>query len=243
MLSGAVRPGRSPIRTAAQSAPSNAAMVSPMATRPCRTTTSGATRTALLAQRRQQFGQQRPRMRLHRARRQSVADDEDDVVFCRHPPPMPRRPRREAAAEVRTHQISLPVVGCARRPRAPERPRLVKIGHQPRLVERLVHRVAGAGMRELELQQRRGRQRGAAACQPDARRRQPPQARPRCRSALSAMRRQAVSSARNGFGSSRGRTRLAASIRPCRASQASNSGAGRWPSRSRMASASWNEVL
>src|SRR5262245_28785191 len=41
----------------------------------------------------------------------------------------------------------------------------------------------------------------------------------------------------------RGRMRAAGSTRPWRASQASNSGAGRRPNRSRMASASWNEVL
>src|SRR5216684_447118 len=44
MLSGAVRPGRSPIRTATQSAHSAAATASPTATRPWRTTTNGAIR-------------------------------------------------------------------------------------------------------------------------------------------------------------------------------------------------------
>ena len=44
MLSGAERPGRSPISIAAQSAPSAVAMASPIATRPFNTTTSGAMR-------------------------------------------------------------------------------------------------------------------------------------------------------------------------------------------------------
>ena len=44
-----------------------------------------------------------------------------------------------------------------------------EVGEQPRLVERLVHGVAGAGVGELEAEQRRGRERRAAALQADAR--------------------------------------------------------------------------
>ena len=44
MLSGAESPGRSPISTATLAAPSALATASPMATRPKRTTTSGAMR-------------------------------------------------------------------------------------------------------------------------------------------------------------------------------------------------------
>ena len=47
------------------------------------------------------------------------------------------------------------------------------MGRKPHFIERFMHGIAGAGMRELELQQRPGRQRRASALKPDPRRCQP----------------------------------------------------------------------
>ena len=104
MLSAAESPGRSPIRIAAQSAPSAVAMASPIATRPWPTTTNGAM-PAFGAQRLDHAIENRTRMRLHGARRQPVRDHENDVIAA-----ATRRQCRfgiggKAAAEIRPHQI------------------------------------------------------------------------------------------------------------------------------------------
>src|SRR5215813_15000105 len=87
------------------------------------------------------------------------------------------RPRGEATAEVGTHQIVLPVRGRTRdvedRHAEP-----AEVGDQARGVERRVHRVARAGMRELKFEERTGRERSAGALEPDACCGQPAQAGP-----------------------------------------------------------------
>ncbi len=61
------------------------------------------------------------------------------------------RTGREAAAQVGTHQIALPVFGRTgdRKHREAERR---DVGGQSRLVERLANRIARAGVRELEIE-------------------------------------------------------------------------------------------
>ena len=82
MLSGAESPGRSPISTATQAAPSAAAMASPIATRPWRTMTSGAMRQPSARNAAIDLASTGLRVQLHGARRQSVGDHEDDVIVA-----------------------------------------------------------------------------------------------------------------------------------------------------------------
>ncbi len=90
-------------------------------------------------------------MYLHGACRQPVRDDEHNVKAA----PMRRqrglRTRREAAAQVRTHQIALPVFGRTGNRKHRESQRCY-VGDQSRLVERLANRIARAGVRELEIE-------------------------------------------------------------------------------------------
>ena len=102
-------------------------------------------------------------MHLCCACRQAVGNDERDVVPIITCVLRKRRLsiRREAAAEVRTHQIVLPIFGgaCDRKNRKSEP---CEVTNQARLVERLMHRIAGAGMGELQVEQRL-RRKGCAA--------------------------------------------------------------------------------
>ncbi len=90
-------------------------------------------------------------MRLHGACRQAVRDHEYNVKAA----PMRRqrglRTRREAAAQVGTHQIALPVFGRTgdRKHRQAERS---DVGDQSSLVERRANRGARAGVCELEIE-------------------------------------------------------------------------------------------
>ena len=163
MLSGAVRPGRSPISTATQSAPSNAAMASPIATRPWRTTTSGAMR--------------QPSARsagstpascgcawVCTARADSPSATTNTTSWrpgMRREHGLGIRPRGggrdRAASDSAAGRSAALATGSTGNPSSRQ------IGGQARLVERFMHRVAGAGMGELEVEQRPGRKRRAGA--------------------------------------------------------------------------------
>ena len=108
--------------------------------------------------------------------------------------------------------------------------------HQSRVIERLKH-----GVRAHGHEQAGNRGAGPKPCA-GPRRRACRLMRKLCSQSLQRTPNAVVvhhgNNARNGFGSRCGRMRFAASIKPWRASQTSNSGAGRRPNRSRMASAS-----
>ena len=121
----------------------------------------------------------RPRMRLHRARRQPVRDHEHDVVAAG----MRRQCRfgigGKAAAEVRPHQIIRQRAGRTRH----NKNRIAqagKLGGQPLFIERFMHRVARAAVRQPEVEQRPGCEGSAGTRKPDARRRQSPEPVPQC---------------------------------------------------------------
>ena len=229
-------------------------MASPIATRPWRTTTSGAIRQPLARSAsitRARTG--RACACTARADRPS-AIDEHDVVAAGMRRQMSPRHRRQGGGRGRAASDSSAVSAGRARHRKNRIAQAGKLGGKPRLIERLMHRIARAAVRQPEVEQRPGRQRSAGARKPDTRRRQSAQAVPQ-RSSLGGR----SGGARSGGGvghAIRPATRPGAeparrpagcgpalSIKPCRASQASNSGAGRRPNKSRMASASWNEVL
>ena len=128
---------------------------------------------------RQRFTQQRPRVRLDRARGQPVGDHDRDVVAAAG---MRGEPRfgvaGEAAAEIGAHEVMLPIGGGAR-DRDNWQPERCELGDEARFVEGCVHGVAGARVGEAQIELRRGRERGAAARQRDARGGQRAQLRPR----------------------------------------------------------------
>jgi hypothetical protein len=113
-------------------------------------------------------------MPLHRARREPVGDDKRHVVAA-----CVRRDLRlgsgcETAAEIGPHQISLPILrGAGRSDDIKSKGR--KVCRELPLVEFVMHGVAGAGMGELEVEQRPGRERRAGALQADACAAQPAQ--------------------------------------------------------------------
>ena len=179
-------------------------------------------------------------MRLHRTRRQAVGDDEGDIVRAGV-----RCQRRlcavgQPAPEIGPHQILLPVTHRTRDVKH-RQGQIGKVARQLPFIERLVHGVARLRMRQRELKERRGRQRRAAARKSDARGREAPQIVPRVTAGEVVV--HAGNNAEKCAGSARGRMRDLSSSSPCRASHASNSGAGFLPRRSRIASASWNDVL
>ena len=145
-------------------------MASPIATRPLRTTTSGAIRQPLAPQLFDHARENRLRMRLHRARRQAVRDHEHDVVAAGMRGQCRLRIGGETAAKVRPHQIVRPCAGRARQCKKGIA-QAGKRGGELRLIERLAHRVARAAVRQPEVKERPGRQRSAGARKPDARRR------------------------------------------------------------------------
>ena len=113
-------------------------------------------------------GQQRAARGLHGARRQAVGDDEGDIVCAG----MRRSARFGVMAASRRPrsgrmQIVLPVAGGASATAAREaetrRLRRARFG-----VERRMHGVAGAGVGQPEIEQRRGGERCAGSAQPDA---------------------------------------------------------------------------
>src|SRR5262249_2632169 len=148
--------------------------------------------------------------------------------------------RRKLAAEVGTHEEALPIGGGARE-REHRRGERGEGGGGARAGEGRMHGGARAGLGKAKGGQRGGRGGRAGEREPEARAGEGEQPRP-CIGESERIARHGGTSARKVPGNSRGRMRSRASSRPCRPSQASNSGAGRLPKRSRIASASWNEV-
>ncbi len=267
-LSGELRPGRSPISTTTQRQPSAWPIGSPMATRPCSTTATGAiVQPGSWRSSGSSEAEQRWCVALHRQRRQSVGDDDAEIGTV-----LPRRRRRAARARRRR--------GCGRGRAAADRPR----GRRPRCAaagsaDRALRsrctahrqRVTGAPRRAPEhgragSRARRGRhgscRRGRARCAPESAaavraRGWRPHGAPAATGRTAAHRRRRTSSAirlirlaarrapakAGGTPSGCAASRPSASKMPIRSSQASNSGAGRSPSTRRAYSASWNEVV
>src|SRR6516225_6534536 len=176
MLSGAERPGRSPISTTAMSARNARAISSPIATRPWRTTTSGVIR--------------------HPASRGSAASssgracastaraDKPSAITIATSWPLPAccEPRfgvaGEAAAEIGAHEV-MRAVGGGARDREHGQAQRRKLFDEARLVELRVHGVAGARVGEAEIKLWGSGERCAGARQRDARGGQRAQLRPR----------------------------------------------------------------
>ena len=176
MLSGADRPGRSPISTTAMSARSARDFV---ADRDAALAHDHERRDAPSGKPRQRRREQRPRVHLDRARGQPVGDHEDDVVAAVGICGEPRfGVAGEAAAEVGAHEVVRAIGGGARDCEYGGAKRR-KLGDEARFVEGCVHGVAGARMGEAQIELRRGRERGTAARQRDARGGQRAQFRPR----------------------------------------------------------------
>ena len=232
------------------SARSAAATASPTATRPWRTTTSGAMRQPPCRSGEQAL-QHRSGVQLHRACREAVGDDEaGQVVMRRHvAPALHRAVRCQPAAEIGPHQVVLPV-GSGARDREHRQAQTRRDRPSAGFVERLDARRRGrghgrAGNRAAARSRAKRRcvagrcaRRSDGAGRPRSRRRIPVSGRIVAHAVVagSSARKRARQCRAAGCGS-------AWSIRPCRDSQASNSGAGRRPNRSRIASASWNDVL
>ena len=123
-------------------------------------------------------------MSLHRARGQAVGDDEGYIVFAG----MGRQRRLaiggQPAAEIGTHEVLRAVLRGAR-DREHGQAESGEVCEQTSLVERRVHGVAGAGVRQPEFQERSGGERCAAARQADAGRGQPAQIVPKIRQKIS----------------------------------------------------------
>ena len=196
--------------------------------------------SGLGAQRRQNGGQGGLRVRLHGPRRQAVGNDEHDII----------------APGVRVSAASAPARGGGRDRAASDTAAVVRRRWRlpapaiPSLAKSAISRGSSSGSctasraracaslksssgpvaSDAPVLAGRCARRSAGAGRPTIHRREP---RAVCRTSA-----QLVSSARKWLGNSRGRIRSAESINPCRSSHASNSGAGRRPNRSRMASAS-----
>jgi len=117
-------------------------------------------------------------MRLDRARGQTV-DHERKVVAAAGGGCESRGViAAKAAAEIRTHEVVRPVgsgAGDREHGQAEQR----ELAAEARLVEGRVHGVAGARVGEAQIEERRGRERGAGARKRDARGGQLAQLRPR----------------------------------------------------------------
>jgi hypothetical protein len=118
-------------------------------------------------QRRHELCQQGHGMDRNGTCRKPVAEHEHEVMLAGMG--RQRRPAvgRQPAAKIGAHEKLRPVLRGARDHQYGKAER-AEVVAQPRVIERRMYGVAGAGMRQLEIEQRLGGERGAAARQPDA---------------------------------------------------------------------------
>ena len=172
MLWGEVRPGRSPIKIATHGGTERRR--DRVADRDAAVAHHGDRRDPPARELRPRRGEERGGVRLHGARRQATSHHERDVADRR------RHAELRTAAAFRPRGWR-PVVGkrIRKRWRSPAALATVstepsdggEVGDEARLVERFMHRVAGARVGEAQVEQRRGRERCAGARKPDPGRR------------------------------------------------------------------------